>query len=172
MYKDHKRYNKNGYVIVNIPDHPKAFNATSDKNPETFCVYEHVLIAEEIIDRSIKEGEVVHHLDENRSNNSPDNLLVLSGPMHGKLHSWLNKHDIIAKGNHVDRVKSGCIRCVNCEKPIPPDFKYCSVECNLIYQRTQVRASGNPDHDNNPSRSKIRPSKEILEKKNTRITND
>ena len=151
MYKDHKRYNKNGYVIVNIPDHPKAFNATSDKNPETFCVYEHVLIAEEIIDRSIKEGEVVHHLDENRSNNSPDNLLVLSGPMHGKLHSWLNKHDIIAKGNHVDRVKSGCIRCVNCEKPIPPDFKYCSVECNLIYQRTQVRASGNPDHDNNPS---------------------
>jgi len=81
---------KNGYVVINVPDHPKAFDVTGDGNPKSFCVYEHVLIAEEIIDRPLKEGEVVHHLDKQRSNNSPDNLSVISNPMHMKLHGWIN----------------------------------------------------------------------------------
>lgn len=130
MYKDHKRYNKNGYVIVNIPEHPKAFDATGDKNPKAFCVYEHVLIAEELIDRPLKEGEVVHHFDENRSNNSPDNLLVLSNPSHIKLHGWLNKNNVVPNPDYEDRKKLGCIRCIVCEKPISPSLIYCSHTCS------------------------------------------
>jgi hypothetical protein len=129
MYKDRKRYYKNGYVVVNVPGHPKAFDATGDKNPESYCVYEHVLIAEEILDRSIKEGEVVHHLDENRANNSPDNLLVLSNPMHVKLHGWLNKHEIIPNAKQEKRLQLGCVRCGICEKPIEGSMVYCSVTC-------------------------------------------
>lgn len=41
--------------------------------------YEHILMAEDMLDRKLKPGEEVHHLDKNRTNNSPDNLLVLSG---------------------------------------------------------------------------------------------
>lgn len=130
MYKNYKRYDKNGYVIVNIPNHPKAFDATGDKNPNSYCVYEHVLVAEELIDRPLKEGEVVHHLDENRSNNSPDNLLVLSNPMHTKLHSWLDKNNIEPKENYEQQKQLGCVRCAICDKPIAYNLKYCSHTCS------------------------------------------
>lgn len=129
MYKDRKRYYKNGYIVVNVPDHPKAFDATGDNNPDSYCVYEHVLIAEEILDRPIKEGEVVHHLDAVRDNNSPDNLLVLFNPMHMKLHGWLNKHTVIPKEQQEERLKLGCVRCKVCEKPILPSMVYCSHTC-------------------------------------------
>ena len=39
-------------------------------------VAEHRIIAEEIIGRKLKEGEVVHHKDENRVNNDKSNLMV------------------------------------------------------------------------------------------------
>lgn len=159
MYSDHKRYNKNGYIIVNIPDHPKAFDATGDKNPESFCVYEHVLIAEESIDRSLKEGEVVHHFDENKTNNSPDNLLVLTGPMHGKLHGWLNKHELIPNDTHADRISKGCIRCIICEKPIHYNLQSCSHECDIIHQNNLKQES----------RGINKPTKEILSKEVTEL---
>lgn len=110
--------------------HQKAFDATGDGNPKSFCVYEHVLIAEEIIDRPLKEGEVVHHLDKQRCNNSPDNLLVISNPMHMKLHGWMDKHEIIPNERQEERIKLGCIRCEVCEKPISYGFRFCSLECS------------------------------------------
>ena len=60
----------NGYRVVYMPNHKRAYkNGT---------VYEHVLIAEQIIGRSLKPGEVVHHKDRNRLNNLPDNLIVFA----------------------------------------------------------------------------------------------
>ncbi len=121
---DHKeRRIHNGYVYI---------RKDSNKNFEySNLIQEHIVVAEEqIIDRPLKEGEVVHHLDENRSNNSPDNLLVLSGPMHGKLHSWLNKNNIIPKEEYANRLKLGCVRCKVCEKPIDPNLEFCSFSCS------------------------------------------
>jgi hypothetical protein len=89
----------------------------------------------------LKEGEVVHHLDLNKSNNSPDNLLVIMGPMHGKLHAWMNKHEIIPDERQSERIKLGCIRCSVCEKPIEPTFTYCSVECSDVGSRKVSRPS-------------------------------
>jgi predicted nucleic acid-binding Zn ribbon protein len=151
MYKDNKRYNKNGYVIVNKPEHPKAFDATGDKKPESFCVYEHVLIAEEIIDRPLKEGEVVHHLDEQKDNNSPDNLLVISNPMHGKLHQWLNKHEVIPNEAQEKRIELGCIRCKVCKKPITFGLQFCSTECTNLRQITDNQNSKNTKKTNKRS---------------------
>ena len=117
---------KNGYVVVEYPDHPKAF----DTGTGVMGVYEHVLIAEEeVIDRQIKAGEVVHHLDLNKSNNSPENLMVLENPMHGKLHGWLNKNTITPNDNYRERKSVGCIRCKCCERPINAEEIYCSVHC-------------------------------------------
>ena len=58
----------NGYISIYMPEHERAF--------DNGCVYEHVLIAEEILGRKLKPKEVVHHKDKNRTNNSPENLMV------------------------------------------------------------------------------------------------
>lgn len=39
-------------------------------------VYEHILVAEKKLGRQLAPGEVVHHIDEDRMNNHPDNLKV------------------------------------------------------------------------------------------------
>ena len=50
-------------------------------------VYLHRIIAEQSIGRKLKRGEVVHHLDEDKTNNSPDNLVVCSSAsVHGRYH--------------------------------------------------------------------------------------
>lgn len=129
MYKDRKRYNKNGYVIVNIPEHPKAFNAISMPDRKNFCVYEHVVVAEEMLGRSLGTDEVVHHLDFNRSNNSPENLLVLLNSEHAKLHQWLKNFTLRPNNKQRERIDAGCIRCNHCEKPIRYTYSYCSEKC-------------------------------------------
>lgn len=50
---------------------PKHHRAASDG-----MVYEHILVAEEMLGRLLKDKEVVHHIDENRDNNSYENLIV------------------------------------------------------------------------------------------------
>jgi hypothetical protein len=126
MYKDKKRINKNGYVVVEENNHHKTFDTGTGING----VYEHVLVAEDMLGRRLKEGEAVHHLDLNRSNNSPDNLLVMYNPSHGKLHAWMNKHTIIPNEKQEERIKLGCVRCKVCERPINFNDVYCSVSCS------------------------------------------
>ncbi|MEG4248680.1 HNH endonuclease [Microcoleus sp. Pol10D4] len=41
-------------------------------------VYLHRMVAEQSINRKLNTGEVVHHLDEDKSNNSPENLVICS----------------------------------------------------------------------------------------------
>lgn len=78
-----RRLKKSGYVEVYCPDHP---NANKRK-----CVYEHQLVMEKVIGRYIKTGEVVHHIDGNKSNNDPKNLMLLTNEEHVRLHSKLRK---------------------------------------------------------------------------------
>lgn len=73
------RVNNNGYVYVRIPEHPRATS--------TGYVYEHQLVAENKLGRMLNPDEVVHHLDHNRKNNSPENLLVMTNSEHARLHA-------------------------------------------------------------------------------------
>lgn len=59
---------KKGYKKLLIPTHPRA--------DAKGYVFEHIVVAEAMIGRTIKEPEEVHHRDFNKLNNSPDNLVV------------------------------------------------------------------------------------------------
>lgn len=48
--------------------------------------YQHVVIMEESIGRRLRKHEVVHHKDRNRSNNSPENLQLMTRSSHMRLH--------------------------------------------------------------------------------------
>lgn len=60
-----------GYIAVYMPEHKRAFK-------DNGSVYEHILVAEKMLGRELKDGECVHHIDGNRTNNSEDNLMVFS----------------------------------------------------------------------------------------------
>lgn len=140
MYNDRKRIDKNGYVVIEMEGHHRSF----DTGTGIIGVYEHVLVAENMLGRRLLEGEVVHHLDCNRSNNSPDNLFITNNPMHGKLHAWMNRNVIIPKPEYQERIKLGCVRCSYCEIPIEPDNKYCSQEC---CKKDSIQKSSRPSKE-------------------------
>lgn len=73
-----RKVNSDGYATVT-----DWFGILGEKGKR---VPEHRLIAATILGRPLEEGEMVHHLDLDRSNNSPDNLVVVSSTEHGKFH--------------------------------------------------------------------------------------
>ena len=89
-WKGGKRISEQGYVEIYLPNHPKA-------KPNGY-VREHMLIAEQMLGRSLKyfgikddRTEVVHHINGIKTDNRPENLLVLGINEHHKLHNALNK---------------------------------------------------------------------------------
>lgn len=59
---------KKGYKKILIHNHPRADSKG--------YVFEHIVILESIIGRSLSPGEECHHKDKNRLNNAPDNLEI------------------------------------------------------------------------------------------------
>lgn len=76
-----RKITSSGYVAVYMPDHPRAGIKRT--------VYEHTLVMERILGRYLEKGEVVHHIDLNKSNNSPDNLMLLTNEEHARLHGQI-----------------------------------------------------------------------------------
>ncbi|WP_352400124.1 HNH endonuclease signature motif containing protein [Anaerotignum sp.] len=57
---------------------------------KTFGVHTHRVVAEWALGRKLKPGEVVHHIDGDRRNNNPENILVFASQKeHAKLHAEL-----------------------------------------------------------------------------------
>lgn len=85
-----KKTSSYGYTLISMPDHPFA-------NGDGY-VFEHRLVAEKYLLNDTNSVEIdgkrylskdfeVHHIDHNRKNNDPDNLLVLTKTDHAKLHA-------------------------------------------------------------------------------------
>lgn len=72
------------YLLEFAPNHPKANNRG--------YVYTHILVAEEKLGRLLNPGECVHHIDENKHNNSLDNIIVFkSNADHSAFHKGVEK---------------------------------------------------------------------------------
>lgn len=75
----------NGYRCVLNREHPRA-------HPNGY-VYEHVVVAEAKLGRPLTKGEVVHHIDLDKTNNHPDNLQVFASQTeHVKFHQELKRN--------------------------------------------------------------------------------
>lgn len=68
-----------GYIRLRMPGHPNA-----NKNG---YVLEHRYVAAEQLGRPLASTEEVHHIDGNKHNNKPDNLIVVPKGEHQKLHA-------------------------------------------------------------------------------------
>ncbi len=78
-------YTSGGYVFVRQPDHP---NATK----KGYIRRSH-LVAEKALGRvfNIKKGEMTHHVNEIRDDDSPENILVCLRGWHKSLHYRMKK---------------------------------------------------------------------------------
>lgn len=66
----------NGRVLVLRPDHP---NARADG-----YIYRYRLVASEMLGRPLRPDEIVHHIDGDKANDHPSNLLVTTPSEHSK----------------------------------------------------------------------------------------
>lgn len=120
----------NGYRMVYMPNHSDAVRSGSMEG----YVYEHRLVAEQFMGRELTDDEDVHHLDKNRENNLPRNLLVLEHGQHLKLHTWLQQNLIIPiEGSKVDREQ--VLKYCKCGVQINNDANYCSPNCSHVDKR-------------------------------------
>jgi len=116
----------NGYGVVYSPEHPR-----SDKKG---YFYTHIIIAELHNERFISNLERVHHKDEDKNNNDPNNLQILSSA---------SEHSIIhALNRKTPFTELECPQCKNIFKIKTRNFKFrkktnknifCSKKCSAKF---------------------------------------
>ena len=72
-----------GYVYRYAPDHPRA-----SAGPGKIYVFEHILTAEKKLGRLLKPDERVHHRNEYKDQNHPENLQVFENNADHTRHHW------------------------------------------------------------------------------------
>lgn len=70
-WKGGKTYHKAGYVMVRVPEHPRAKSGG--------YVFEHILIMEQMLGRRLLPGETVHHRNGIKDDNREKNLELWLG---------------------------------------------------------------------------------------------
>lgn len=104
----------NDYVKVYRPNHPRAMVGGE--------VYEHILVAEEYLGRTLGKGEVVHHEDSMKSNNSQSNLYVFK-----------------TKSDHIRYLKTGERIYCNDGSYISPKPKGICSSCGMVFDKKESK---------------------------------
>ena len=114
----------NGYMYSYSPDHYCANKAGK--------VYEHVKVMADHIGRRLLPDECVHHIDRDRTNNSLENLMLLTIEAHARLHAI---EDRCTK--FVSNICKTCQKSFETTEGKTRDF--CSVSCvGVYYQKFTV----------------------------------
>ena len=107
----------NGYIEIIMPDHP---NARSNGT-----ILEHRYIASKTLGRPLTKTETVHHLDENKTNNDPENLIVFrTNADHSRFHKIGIKQKM-DDGTYICPIKESELKqCAYCGKYYVYNKKY------------------------------------------------
>lgn len=127
-------YRRNGYKMIYLPTHPRA--------GQDGMVYEHVYIAEQKLGRVILLEEDVHHIDEDKSNNAMENLIVFKTH---EDHSRYHKTGIMTEtedGTYISPQRMNICKQCNTEYAVyRGNDTFCSKECFDVFQRKADRPS-------------------------------
>ncbi len=104
-WKGGRYINDQGYVMVHLPNNPHSYS--------NGWALEHRVIASKKLGRKLKTSEQVHHIDGNKQNNSPNNLIILTCPQHTRLHSQNQNNRKENEENYLINCACGCGRKLN-----------------------------------------------------------
>lgn len=136
-----KSIDSNGYVRVRIPGHPRAHS--------NGYVLEHVVVAEAALGKPLPAHAVIHHVNRNRQDNRPSNLVICEDhAYHRLLH---RRADMLEECGHAD-----WLRCTYCHQPDAPERLSVSAQatgkvvarhpaCRNEYMRDLRARRGSPD---------------------------
>lgn len=132
-WKGGRRVNAQGYVEVRMPEHPRA--------RANGYVFEHILIAEAALGGSLPDGVEIHHFNEVKSDNRPQNLIICPDKAyHGLLHQRQRAYEACA---HADWRK--CRYCGRFDSPESLSFSGRDAfhrRCAADNRRRRVSANG------------------------------
>ena len=116
----------------------------------------HIRVAEEKLGRRVGKSEVVHHIDEDKTNNDPSNLLVFRTKGDHTLHHAKLETEMFQTSDGSFIVSKVQRTCPNCERMFEPNNNrdvYCGLACYIesANLKAQERIIGG-----------IRPDKETL----------
>jgi hypothetical protein len=106
--------NKPGGVMESRLRRGEALRGCGEKKTyrKFLGTHEHRRVAESTLGRPLRKGEVVHHIDGDKFNNAPENLLVMpSQAEHARLHAVES-----ALGHRVGKARKGVIQNENIQK--------------------------------------------------------
>lgn len=106
----------NGYVLIKVGTGHHLADVRG-------YAYEHRLVAEKKLGRSLRAGEQIHHINEDKADNRPENLNVMASPAH---------HHLLHRTKDVGRQMPGE------SNPVIP----CKCGCGSIFPKFD--ASGRP----------------------------
>ena len=97
---------------------------------------EHIIVAEKALGKPLPVGAVVHHMDENKLNNTPSNLVICQdAKYHNLIHQRMRAYDACG---HADWLK--CVYCKQYDAPENLHVKTCRHQghhraCEATYKR-------------------------------------